>query len=91
MQRSCRNQKKGMRHWTSGQRNRSKSPTRSTDSSEDVVHKGITCDGCDKDPIKGIRFKCSTCADYDLCEKCMSKGYHSEYDDHHFRIIRNAS
>lgn len=35
-----------------------------------VVHRGITCDGCDKCPIRGVRYKSTTRADFDLCEDC---------------------
>jgi len=41
-----------------------------------VVHNGITCDGCQQSPIAGIRFKCRTCPDYDLCEACEAKNVH---------------
>jgi peptidoglycan hydrolase-like protein with peptidoglycan-binding domain len=41
-----------------------------------VVHSGITCDGCSQSPITGVRFKCRTCADYDLCESCEAKNVH---------------
>lgn len=41
-----------------------------------VVHRGITCDGCQQSPITGIRFKCKTCSDYDLCESCEAKNVH---------------
>merc|ERR1719499_2739057 len=37
---------------------------------EPVIHRGITCDGCDMSPIVGVRYKSVLRADYDLCEKC---------------------
>lgn len=37
------------------------------------VHEGVTCDGC-QGGIAGIRYKCSVCFDYDLCEACEAKG-----------------
>ncbi len=33
-------------------------------------HNGIYCDSCEK-PIKGIRYKCSCCPDFDMCSGCM--------------------
>jgi len=36
-----------------------------------LEHEGITCDGCGKCPIKGLRFKCKDCPDYDLCSACF--------------------
>lgn len=35
-----------------------------------VVHEHITCDGCQRKPIIGARYKCSVCADFDYCEDC---------------------
>merc|ERR1711976_739328 len=40
------------------------------------VHYGVTCDGCDKKPITGNRYKCVVCDDYDLCETCETAGKH---------------
>lgn len=43
------------------------------ESSEPVIHPNVICDGCDS-PIRGIRYKCSICANYDLCEACEAQG-----------------
>ena len=40
---------------------------------DDVVHQGIKCDGCEMNPIKGLRYECLDCHDYDLCERCYNK------------------
>lgn len=41
-----------------------------------VVHCGVTCDGCQTSPIKGIRYKCTVCPDFDFCEACENKSEH---------------
>ncbi|CDO93221.1 unnamed protein product [Kluyveromyces dobzhanskii CBS 2104] len=62
-------------------------------SAYDVVHDGIICDGCqdinngsrivntktadESGFIKGPRFTCLYCHDYDLCGECESKGFES--------------
>ena len=33
-----------------------------------VVHRQISCNGCGASPIRGIRYRCANCPDYDLCE-----------------------
>ncbi|CAD6499663.1 BgTH12-03771 [Blumeria graminis f. sp. triticale] len=40
------------------------------------VHRGCACNCCGMVPIRGIRFRCSNCADYDLCESCEAQGVH---------------
>ena len=39
------------------------------------IHYGIACDVCEMNHIKGERFKCLICPDYDLCGNCKVKGY----------------
>ncbi|CAF0838901.1 unnamed protein product [Adineta steineri] len=41
---------------------------------KDDVHESISCDGCHSPAIKGLRFKCDTCSNYDLCEQCLKAG-----------------
>lgn len=37
------------------------------------THDNIYCDGCNVNPLRGIRYKCSVCPDFDYCEKCESQ------------------
>jgi hypothetical protein len=34
------------------------------------VHVGVSCDGCGKSPLSGIRFKCVNCDEFNFCEDC---------------------
>ncbi|XP_067936488.1 uncharacterized protein [Watersipora subatra] len=49
----------------------------------------IECKKCNVSPIKGTRFKCGVCADYDLCEACevYSDQFHSE--KHPFLVFKH--
>ena len=51
------------------------------------VHGDYICDGCDEDPIVGIRYKCAVCEDFDYCEKCEK--LLGEKHGHPFLKIRN--
>ncbi len=46
---------------------------------EKEVHDHIACDGCNLDPIVGVRYKCTQCPDFDLCEKCEAQGVHKHH------------
>ena len=38
-----------------------------------AIHHEYICDGCDKGPIIGNRYKCTVCDDFDYCEACEEK------------------
>ncbi|KAK9476985.1 hypothetical protein V1514DRAFT_146627 [Lipomyces japonicus] len=40
------------------------------------VHRGISCNSCRANPIKGLRYRCTQCVDVDLCEKCEALDIH---------------
>jgi hypothetical protein len=42
-------------------------------SKDRLVRAGIRCDHCMQDPIVGIRYRCRTCTDFDVCEKCVER------------------
>ena len=54
-----------------------------------VVHEGYICDGCEMNPIVGIRYKCGVCPDFDFCENCEKKL--SEKHGHPFIKIYDPS
>lgn len=50
-----------------------------------IVHPNTTCDVCHPNefvPIRGARYKCLVCEDYDLCEKCESAQHTISRMDH---------
>jgi len=57
-------------------------------SSEPVVHHGVMCDCC-KNIIRGMRWKCTSCPNYDLCQVCKSKSpsIHRHSNNHAFQPI----
>ncbi len=48
------------------------------------------CDKCGEYPIEGTRWKCSTCPDSDLCNKCKKRGDH-DHRRHHFIEIEEPA
>lgn len=51
------------------------------------IHRNVTCDGCKLYPLTGIRYKCTVCPNYDLCEKCEGTIEHN----HIFLKIKKPS
>ena len=47
------------------------------DSNGEIIHYGVQCDGCNMSPIKGPRFKCAVCSNFDLCGQCESFRKHN--------------
>ena len=50
------------------------------------VYNGIKCEKCFKEPIIGIRYKCSECNNYYLCAGCQQKS--TETKDHPHKFIK---
>lgn len=50
------------------------------------VHRRVTCNSCNMLPIRGIRYHCANCLDYDLCEQCEAMQIHPK--THLFYKIR---
>ena len=48
----------------------------------EVCYKNVLCDGCEVAPIRGIRYKCKFCGNYDLCNCCFQKK-EEIHDEHH--------
>ncbi|KAG4063854.1 hypothetical protein PC123_g1389 [Phytophthora cactorum] len=47
-----------------------------------MKHPSVRCDGCNQSPLRGFRFKCFTCPNYDLCTSCYTSQTHNM--DHPF-------
>ena len=50
-----------------------------------AVHFLVICDGCNKGPIRGNRYKCKVCDDFDYCQTCYEKNKLSH--GHEFNLI----
>lgn len=40
------------------------------------IHRSITCNHCSTSPIRGLRYKCANCPDFDLCAMCEALEIH---------------
>jgi hypothetical protein len=38
-----------------------------------VEHNGVRCDICGVSPIRGVRWKCAVCPDWDACQGCLAR------------------
>jgi len=63
--------------------NASNQPQENTNIKNEVIHRRVSCDGCGMKPIRGIRYKCTICPNFDFCEKCKETVKH----DHIFNKI----
>ncbi len=50
------------------------------------LHRGVTCNSCNMMPIRGVRYRCANCFDFDLCEICEGMAVHPR--NHLFYKIR---
>ena len=51
------------------------------------IHYNVICDGCKVTPLRGNRYKCKTCKDFDFCEDCYKKN--KESHGHDFSVIEH--
>ncbi|GES96369.1 carbohydrate-binding module family 13 protein [Rhizophagus clarus] len=57
---------------------------------ESALHYSIRCDCCNY-TIRGERWKCTSCADYDLCQICKPKSHiHNHPAGHRFQLIPHS-
>ena len=56
---------------------------------KESIHFNILCDGCKMNPIRGNRYKCIDCPDFDFCENCYQKN--KDTHGHEFKKIEKLS
>ena len=56
----------------------------------ETIHEGIKCENCNKCPIYGERYKCSKCANYNLCKDCEEENSNTKRHPHNFIKMRNV-
>lgn len=52
------------------------------------IHEDIECDLCKMCPIVGVRYKCTHCKIYDLCERCEEVNYKIKAHNYYFMRVR---
>lgn len=58
-------------------------------STQNIIHDKIICQHCLTQNIKGIRYLCAECNNYNLCDKCEKQKQHNHPPDHLFLKITN--
>ena len=61
------------------------------ESTRHIVHQGVICNNCNKNNIHGIRFKCFTCQEYNICEDCERYLSYVHDNSHFFIRIHDTS
>ncbi|KUJ12715.1 HET-domain-containing protein [Mollisia scopiformis] len=51
-------------------------------------HEGVQCDGCWTENMRGTRYKCRVCPDFDFCENCYSTARLNHPISHTFKTFR---
>ena len=58
--------------------------------SQFLLHNGIKCEKCQTLPIRGYRYKCPKCLNYNLCQECEELNADTEFHPHsNFILCRN--
>ncbi|CAC5385240.1 MIB [Mytilus coruscus] len=55
-----------------------------------VMHSHVQCDGCGENPLRGIRWKCRNCINYNLCTRCYMEDEHDS-NGHKFKRIQSEN
>lgn len=54
--------------------------------SKSSVNHGVSCNYCGMSPIRGVRYRCLECPDFDMCSGCESNDIHNKF--HHLLMIK---
>eukprot|EP00762_Andalucia_godoyi_P002409 ANDGO_02828.mRNA.1 putative E3 ubiquitin-protein ligase HERC2 len=51
------------------------------------VHTGVRCDHCGTKPIRGVRYRCENCHEFNLCERCAQNPDANHDRQHSFLVV----
>ena len=51
-------------------------------SSSLLIHNGVSCNKCQMTPIRGYRYKCPRCLNYNLCQECEQNNSETVFHPH---------